>query len=103
MGKPNTAAYRTLWAFYQPVRPPDSDRPALPTVAALDESFRGKLAPVDYPCLNLCEGVYEPPSSRDTQGDEARQPGGLRYRCAALRCVALCCAPPPVEGVQPPS
>jgi hypothetical protein len=51
MGKPSTAAYRTLGAFFRPVRPPDSDRPALPTVAALDESFRGKLAPKDYPCL----------------------------------------------------
>jgi hypothetical protein len=37
MGKPSTvAAYRTLSAFFRPVRPPDSDRPALPTVAALD-------------------------------------------------------------------
>jgi hypothetical protein len=66
MGKPSTvAAYRTLGAFFRPVRPPDSDRPALPTVAALDESFRGKLAPKDYPCL-YCPKVCTSPQALAT-------------------------------------
>ena len=68
MGKPNAvAAYRTLGAFFRPVRPPDSDRPALPTVAALDESFRGKLATKDYPCL-YCAKVCTSPQALATHG-----------------------------------
>jgi hypothetical protein len=66
MGKPNTAAYRTLGAFFRPVRPPDSDRPALPIVHAL-ESFRGKLAPVEYPCL-YCAKVCTSPQALATHG-----------------------------------
>jgi hypothetical protein len=68
MGKPNAvAAYRTLGAFFRPVRPSDSDRPALPIVHALDESFRGKLAPVDYPCL-YCAKVCTSPQALATHG-----------------------------------
>jgi hypothetical protein len=99
MGKPNTAAYRTLGAFYRPVRPPDSDRPALPTVAALDESFRGKIEGLPVPVL--CEGVYEPLSSRDTRA--MKHASLVAFVIAALRCVVLrCVAPLPMGGVQPP-
>ena len=41
----------------------------------------------------LCEGVYEPPSSRDTRAMKHASLVAF-VRCAALRCVALRCAPP---------
>jgi hypothetical protein len=66
MRKPSAvAAYRTLGAFFRPVR--DSDRPALPIVHALDESFRGKLASVEYPCL-YCAKVCTSPQALATHG-----------------------------------
>ena len=41
----------------------------------------------------LCEGVYEPPSSRDTRAMKHASLVAF-VRCAALRCVALRSAPP---------
>jgi hypothetical protein len=45
----------------------------------------------------LCEGVYEPPSSRDTRA--MKHASLVAFVIAALRCVVLrCVAPPPRWG-----
>jgi hypothetical protein len=49
----------------------------------------------------LCEGVYEPPSSRDTRAMKHASLVAF-VRCAALRCVALRCAPPRWGGSNHP-
>jgi hypothetical protein len=86
-----------MGAFYQPKRPPDSDRPALPIVHALDESFRGKLAPVDYPCL-YCAKVCTSPQALATHR-AMKHASLVAFVIAALRCVVLrCVAPPPWWG-----
>jgi hypothetical protein len=49
----------------------------------------------------LCEGVYEPLSSRDTRA--MKHASLVAFVIAALRCVVLrCVAPLPMGGVQPP-
>jgi hypothetical protein len=67
-----------------------------PSLIVLWEACSGGL-----PVPELCEGVYEPPSSRDTRA--MKHASLVAFVFAALRCVVLrCVAPPPVGGVQPP-